>query len=229
MASLPPLTDVWTDKILQPSLDSPGYVVSIWPLIRANGGSQLLSTYNSFSEKMEEFIPDFAELYPPSALHVTIATLASFIDTSVDTAQLDEDMLRRFLDRAREDPAWPEMDQLTVDICQPTLNQEGVVGFFFNKCPAITDLRECMKRAAVGTPIENRIKCPGIVHSTFLRFSRAGHDDQKFRERFAEVAKTWESVQISVDLVDLVRESSPYMHMVLPAKRHIVHSVPVSL
>ena len=59
--------------------------------------------------------------------HVTIATLASFIDTSVDTAQLDEDMLRRFLDRAREDPAWPEMDQLTVDICQPTLNQEGVV------------------------------------------------------------------------------------------------------
>ena len=71
--------DQWTLQILSSNkLDQAGYVISMWPLIRMTGGSNLLTEYNRFSVLLEPHLPTNCELYPPSALHITIATLSSF-------------------------------------------------------------------------------------------------------------------------------------------------------
>jgi hypothetical protein len=238
--------DKWTRELLDMNvLDSPGYVISLWPLIRMNGGADLLAAYNAFSILLEPHLPPHCELYPPSALHITIATLSSFAeDTTKNTTKearlIDEAMLGELLNRARRDPEFPVHNTtLSATIRRPTLS-EGNVGFFLNEhdhdhettvgfIGTFEKIRRCLKKASIGTPIEHRIKCPRIVHSTFLRFVNTSQVPKGFRDIFETIAKQWNnnSITISTNMVELVRESVPYMHMHLPARHHIVHQVPM--
>lgn len=59
-------------------------------------------------------------------------------------------------------------------------------------------------------------KTPGIVHSTFLRFTTAapGLPDAEVRERFeAAAAAEWSPVTVTLDRLLLVIEAVPYMHL----------------
>ena len=214
--------DQWTLQILTSNkLDQAGYVISMWPLIRMTGGSNLLTEYNRFSVLLEPHLPTNCELYPPSALHITIATLSSF----TEGVFVDEKILKNVLNVARNDSRWPLNQQLEVIIQQPTLSK-GNCGFFFNDGKGTVNLiRECLKTASIGTEIESRIKCPTIVHSTMLRFVDSTDVPLSFRKTFTDIAKQWKPIAISSSTIDLVRESMPYMHMPLPARHHLVHSV----
>ena len=213
--------DFHTKQLLTPTCVPPGYVVSLWPLIRAGHGSQLLTAYNTFAAALEPILPPNCELYPPSALHVTIATLSSFTNGTT----VNEHMLAAVLDRAKQDPEWPSVSQLAITVQEPTLS-EGFVGFFFNHATHVASIRDCLKRAAVGTSLD--IKCPGIVHSTFLRFIDSTAVPNDFRIQFEHLAAQMKPTTVTCPTIDLIRESMPYMHMSLPARRHLVHQVPVA-
>ena len=106
------VTNTYVRDLLAGDLDPPGYVVSIWPLIRCENGDALLASYDRFCRQLEPHLPDGAELYPPSALHVTIATMLSFVrsEDGSDPPRLDESMLSDILTRAHNHPAWPSTD-----------------------------------------------------------------------------------------------------------------------
>jgi hypothetical protein len=221
--------DQYTKDILRPLCEPPGYVVSIWPLIRMKNGTSLLEAYNNFSVALEPYLPNDCELYPPSCLHITIATLISFVATSTSNNKIDEKILKDILNQAKKDPSWPCLkEELTITIKEPTLNKDGTVGFFFNECKEIKYIRDCLKRAVIDTPIEFQMKCPGIVHSTFLRFTRESNVTKKFRHEFEEIAKQMKPITITCHTIEIIKESKPYMHMSLPSQRHIVHQVSVS-
>ena len=235
------VVNTFVRDLLAPGLDPPGYVVSVWPLIRCDNGEALLAMYDLFCRKLEPHLPDGAELYPASALHITIATMLSFVPPSdaAGVPRLDEEMLSKTLNQAHKHPYWPRSNaggnnafssrklEITVECPQLT---DTFVGIFFNQGPGIPEIRNALREAIKDTPVRDVAHFPNIVHSSFLRFSSKvdpkSPEYLAFRSAFEACAAEWVPVKLGCDHIDLIRESSPYMHMLLPAHRHIVATVP---
>ncbi len=234
--------DPWATKLLaEPRCAPDGLVFSAWPLVRCEeGGAALLVEYDRFCRRLEAailaFLPRCALVYPPHALHCTVATLSSFIPSDaiageVSTADREAAGLE-IIDRARSDPEWPSTGPLYLTVDKPTLS-DTFVGFFFNQdSPLITAARACLQRASVNSPFAASIKMPGIVHSTFLRFAAAvdsnTEESAAFREAFEKIAADWTPIRVRVNSIDLVRESRPYMHMPPPASNHKIAKIAFS-
>lgn len=55
------------------------------------------------------------------------------------------------------------------------------------------------------------VKCPGIIHSTFLRFRRNPDDIKNFIEMFESIAKKFKICETIIDEILLTSETMPYM------------------
>ena len=94
-------------------------------------------------------------------------------------------------------------------------------GFFLvcdpsNSIARIRDkLREISEQVRALHPRFEPIRCPGIVHSTFLRYESASQmDEAGVRQRFERLQAAWGSGTVAVSCRTLVyiREVRPYLH-----------------
>lgn len=166
-------------------------------------------------------------LYQGSSLHCTVATFHSF----KESASLDVQTLVSFWDelltRAKSFPEWPTRG--CVQVAGAHLDAAGAGYLLLNDVDScVKRLRECIAKACdsfVGVidgfasdkaELVSRIRIPGIVHATVLRwrrdikFTRAA-DFYKLAEDFRSSFTTECSVRIPVNHAALVREESPYM------------------
>jgi hypothetical protein len=239
--------DPWAAKLLaEPRCAPAGLVFSAWPLVRfPEGGAALLLAYDRFCRALEAAIlaclpkgAGLALIYPPHALHCTVATLLSFIPSPTAAGALPaadrEAAAAELLARAQADPEWPAAGPLYLTVGRPTLSGT-FVGFFHNEdSPRVAAARACLQRAAADSPFAASIKTPGIVHSTFLRFGAAvdaaaaeggAERAAAFRAAFEKIAADWTPVRVKVDSFGLFKESIPYMHMPAPAANHVLATV----
>lgn len=172
-------------------------------------------------------------LYPPSALHITIATFARFDAPSPGNRAEYANACKNIAEKAFSRKDWPnrpfqiEIDKVNIGVKAGILlweNEDGVIKImrkilqeeynaFYELNPGALDNRETLT-------------VPEIIHTTFMRF---GHECKSNRthiqKRFEEVSKDTKDCfgKIEVNSVKLAVERIPYMH--IPCnERHVLTS-----
>ncbi|CAE7944604.1 unnamed protein product [Symbiodinium sp. KB8] len=205
-------------------------VVCSWPMPQP-----VLEQYELFREKLAAAMPKEAYVYPGTTLHCTICTLRAFTSGRMESSekQRSSESWSKILDAARRDPGWPT-GPVALKMGRPTL--EGSAGIFRYEDTAgtIAAMRKALRAAIIaagGEPAEgggDRSKAkppsgtpegepaphiPDIVHSTVLRWTAEPADRAAAQEAFAQVAESWEPVEIIATAPRAVFEDIPYMHI----------------
>ena len=187
-------------------------------------------------------------LYPTIYLHITLATfvrptkiISDNSDQSKDLRQVKKDLALQLVRSASTLPGWPtEPLQLVVDKAQ--IGKSAGILLWKDLSGGVAAIRNCLRKASaeaddissndIDTPATATTKIvptiPGIIHSTFLRFSSTPQTpgekvQEAFRSRIQErIGKEFFQIVgdddatnpfLQANTVRLVCESSPYMHL----------------
>jgi hypothetical protein len=157
-------------------------------------------------------------LYPPPFLHVTIATFLP-IQTAQEGGSLLESSRQAWTElvsAASQHPDWPTSPlQLEIDAAQ--IGTKAGILLWKETTGGLQAMRTCLANEAPkrGIKIHN---IPGIIHSSFLRFSRvpstAGATVQeRFQSKVLPKLKDIFSQPSVAKDVKLACERTPYMHI----------------
>jgi hypothetical protein len=172
-------------------------------------------------------------LYPPAALHVTLASFHSIQQPPSDISeQVLTEQWKQVLEAAVLLPGWPVQPlQLVIDRAQIgsragiLLWKETTGGLqAIRTCipVAVDQLHDQLQDAGIDS---TTLAIPSIVHSTFLRFyqqplTSGTAIQERFQERVQRQLTTFFPSPITVATAKLVCERRPYMH--IPADAHHV-------
>ena len=197
-----------------------------------------------------------AYLYPPTALHITVASFLPFTHPRAQQHQLDgtqDDVIafwkNEILHQALALSSWPlgsnntsgnielELDKVQIGKSAGILIWKEVNGTI------IADIRRCIRQACdayekrrvedkrTSQPLHDFLDAfaiPNITHSTFLRFPRLPSTPMAVvQERMACHQLVEEKIRILVP-IRMVRERVPYMHnMNCDDEQHVLESLPI--
>ena len=185
-------------------------------------------------------------LYPTIYLHITLATFVRptkiISDNNAESKylrQAKKDVALELVRSASKLPGWPTKPlQLVVDKAQ--IGKSAGILLWKDLSGGVAAIRNCLRKASAeaevdasandnATPATTKIvpTIPGIIHSTFLRFSSAPQTpgekvQEAFRSRIQEkIGKEFFRIAdgdetapfLQADTVRLVCESTPYMHL----------------
>jgi hypothetical protein len=199
-----------------------------WPM-----PADVLEQYEAWSASLRERLPAEAYVYPGSTLHCTICTMRPFTSGPLDGAT--REALRRVwepvLDAARGSEGWPS-GAFQLQMNAPTLEGSAAIFRYEDSGGAITAMRAALKQAISaaggsaaegggdrslshapdGVPERERSigpHLPDIVHSTAVRWGSEPADRDAVGATFAEVAKTWTPLELTVHCAKAVFEDVP--------------------
>ena len=203
-------------------------LVAGWPLLTK---SEELSSYQEFLHIVQScFDPEDYEgtrpavyFYQPQYLHVTIATLYPLETKKPNDSELIKSYFTKLLKKAALREDWPSNPlQLHIDSTQ--LGAKAGILLWKELTGGLAKMRKTLevivaeeeqKVAGIRWKIHS---IPGIVHTTFLRFSSepksCGDSVQRqYQSKVVTVIEHIFPMVISVPQVYLVCETTPFMHI----------------
>ena len=213
-------------------------VVCSWPMPDA-----VLKQYGAFCTRLRASLPEEAYIYPPSTLHITVATIRPFNSGKALTpAELETEMKvwRPVLERARANDKWPR-GGFALRMDPPTLGKTAAIFRYEDIDGGIEKMRECLQESiaeaggvsGVGSDTRGGKSLPGsqappphipdIVHSTLMRWAgeppeswagAAGAEKAETYGQWESLAEAWEPMAITVrGGAKAVLEDAPFMHI----------------
>jgi hypothetical protein len=166
-------------------------------------------------------MPPAVYLYPSCHLHITLATFApperkdSTKDAIGDHDRFVADYVNLVQEASRR-PEWPiEPIQLVVDSTQ--LGSKAGILLWRDISGTVVRIRECLRNTALERQMEIHA-VPGIIHSTFLRFSQIPNTpgdtvQERYKSKVVPRVTTIFDTPVVANTIKLVCESTPYMHI----------------
>jgi hypothetical protein len=158
-------------------------------------------------------------MYPLSALHITIGP-PSLFTTGALPLELRATFEEEWHTRIAAWAASPEFPA-AFEVEYGEMRLSVAAGFFLVRDASDSvgriraKLREIAAEVNATNPQFPALRCPDIVHSTFLRYERAPEvGETEVRARFDRLRESWGSGTVAVPCRELVyiREVRPYLH-----------------
>ena len=213
------------------------YGVNIMAYPLGQLGDEFAARYDKLRTRAEEIFP-YCYVYPREYLHITVGPPAMFTpecglekDSAAQAAfeAAWRDALRAHV--AEHPDSWPTRFQLGYK----TMRLDDTAGIFLVDDPSggVAAIRRILKavdeQVAAKHPGWPRLRIPGIVHSTFLRFRSTPNDTAAERQRkMEELRRVWgeEPVMVEAERLVMIREVKPYLHQERCDRELIVLEVP---
>ena len=185
-------------------------------------------------EELRAELPSAVYVYPPSTLHITIATLRAFANGPMDPPEVEACVALwiPILDAARASPAWPTRWPFRVRMDSPTLEGAAGIWRYADLDGSVSAMRSALRGAiadvgglavegggdrSLGRPPAGAAAAagggaphiPDIVHSTVVRWAAEPGDRSAAAGAFDRAARR----ELSVERAAAVFERVPYMHM----------------
>ena len=194
---------------------------------------QLQHRYNSLAERVRA-IPSAkgsVYVYPFEAFHSTVAALVKFTapmltnEASPEIRQRHTEAWHAAITRAFASPDYPRGPGKLI-MLRPTLGDAAAVFRYDNPGGEVATIRRLIHEAATSDPAlkaagvhldSETLGIPGIIHSSFLRFTeQLGPADpssvDEFVRDFDAAVENWEPLELTLTEVCFVIEDVPYMH-----------------
>lgn len=218
----------WQEDPSQKLDDEFGLVlVAGWP-----PKQELTDPYESFLELVRQCFPPSDLLravysYPPSCIHITVATLHAFTNRSKGET-VRENLLRNWREvvrKASKRNEWPKLP-LQVKVKSSQIGRHAGILLWEEMTGGMDSMRSCIRveadsqrelLEAAGIDFST-LKIPNIIHSTFLRFYGIPEIlEETINEKFCAIVEPQLSKLFAnpllVNEVRLINESVPYMHI----------------
>lgn len=218
-------------------------LVAGWPLFTQ---SEDLQSYQEFLQVVQScFDPEDCEgtrpaayFYPPQYLHVTIATLYPMGNQKPHNSEPIKEYFCHLVKKASVRDEWPT-DPLQLHMDSTQLGSKAGILLWKELTGGLAKMRRTLEATVadeelMGDNIPWKIhSIPGIIHTTFLRFSRepktSGESVQRqYQSKVVPVIQNMFPRVISVPQVYLVCEGTPYMH-IPKDDDHVIWSTNLSL
>lgn len=190
-----------------------------------------LKSYNEFVKLVQSCmdLEDYrggndptAYFYEPPYLHVTVATLYPLDKQKAEGIDYDgiKTYFKQLVQKASQRPEWPD-DPLQLEVKSSQLGSRAGILLWNEVTGGIHKIRQCLLAAEQehGTSMQWNIhSIPGIVHTTFLRFSREPKTDgknfqQQFQSKVLPMIHKMFPHPIIVPKLLLVCEKTPYVRI----------------
>lgn len=204
------------------------------PPATAAEAAQTASPASQASSSMPT-LPPAVYLYPSCHLHITLATFAPPERkkkdgmTKADYEGFIADYVSLVQEASRR-PNWPTGPiELVVESTQ--LGSKAGILLWKDISGGVTKIRQCLQETSLQRRM-NICAVPGIIHSTFLRFSKCpatlgGTIQERYQTNVVPQVRTiFGTTPFTTNSVKLAIESSPYMH-IPDDQDHVALTIPL--
>ena len=201
-----------------------------WPTLAANADAS--AAFAGLSSQLAT-LDKAVHMYPPHALHLTLATLSSFKNPHDAYGQAlpgpERNHFRRTWARALGEHLRPQVHLGPIKLVAERLELSSAAGFLVFTDPSgrVASIRAAVRLAlrtvmldAIISGLDKRtlnsvqtgLHIPDIIHSTVLRFAAPPTNPVRFQQGFASIAQAWQPIEVQIEVLALVEEIVPFMH-----------------